>query len=85
MAGDSDVAAAISDRRSLSRAGSLFVMQTCSGLSRSPSRFASWLLVEFSESDGSWFIAIEESEFEPGGWNKVFLLDYLDRIHGWRL
>jgi hypothetical protein len=35
--------------------------------------------------DGSWFIAMEESEFEPGGWNNVFLLDYLDCIHGWRL
>jgi len=41
--------------------------------------------VRFRKVDGRWFMALPEEEYRPSGWNDVFLMDFLDAMHGWRI
>jgi hypothetical protein len=41
--------------------------------------------VHFRKVDGRWFMALPEEQYRLSGWNDVFLMDFLDALHGWRL
>lgn len=41
--------------------------------------------VDFRKHDGRWFMALPEKQYRPSSWHSVFLSDFLDALHHWKL